>query len=117
MYRSTHSAIFPVRSAPWRSDARHLSDRLGPGSLTVYTSRLDTHPPVAVRGLARSAPGLWPRSPDLAAQPRAGPLLLSGVPGETQLGSTVATMFDTNAARASTEYRVEAVDQEGNAGP
>ena len=32
-------------------EARHLSDRVGPGTLTVYTSRIDTPPPVAVRDL------------------------------------------------------------------
>jgi len=37
--------------------------------------------------------------------------------GETQLGSTLATMFDTDSAWAFREYRVQAVDQEGNAGP
>ena len=98
-------------------EARHLSDRVGPGTLTVYTSRIDTPPPVAVRDLhvQHQADGrdhlTWTPSPEPDC------CYYRVYRGKTQLGSTVATMFDTNAARASTEYRVEAVNQEGNAGP
>ena len=94
-----------------------LSDRVGPGTLTVYTSRLDTQPPAAVHGLnvQHQADGrdhlTWTPSPepDLC--------YYRVYRGQTQLGSTVATNFDTDAAKGLAQYRIVAVDQEGNAGP
>ncbi|MGC8638565.1 MAG: hypothetical protein ACP5XB_01660 [Isosphaeraceae bacterium] len=95
----------------------HPSDVVGPGTLTVYTTRTDTRPPAAVRDMhvEHRADGrdhlTWKPSPepDLC--------YYRVYRGKTQLGSTIASAFDTKGVGDSAAYRVVAVDQEGNAGP
>ena len=94
-----------------------LSECVGPMSLTVYTTHNDTQPPAAIRDVRMTSQGdgrdrlTWPPSaePDLC--------YYRVYRGTTQLGSTVATTFVTKAASGASDYRVVAVDQEGNAGP
>ena len=101
-----------------------LTDTVGAGTLTVYTTACDDEPPAPVRGLkatiAAGKPRLqWQpsREPDLcyyriyrAAQADFEPGL------GTRIGSTVATSFidATAPAGAVAHYQVVAVDHSGN---
>jgi len=97
-----------------------LTDTVGAGTLTVYTTACDDKPPAPVRGLkVERAPGDKDR---LTWQANAEPDIcyyrvyrLDNSGAATQLGSTIATQFLTEAGTGEHRYRVLAVDQSGNA--
>lgn len=93
-----------------------LDDRLGRGTLTVYTTAYDNDPPAAVAGLRvetdadGSTWAAWDGSavPDLC--------YYRVFRGAEQIGSTVACRFRVAAGDTADQLRVVAVDQSGNQG-
>lgn len=101
-----------------------MSDTVGAGTLTVYTTAYDARPPAPVQGLrveqtAEGKPRLtWQANaePDLCyyrvyrwASPQFTPVL------SLQVGSTIATEFvDEATPTGGAHYKVLAVDQSGN---
>ena len=102
-----------------------LTDTVGAGTLTVYTTDYDEQPPAAIDTLKteREPEGKyhleWQPSPepDFCYYRIYRSTEADFVPGpETRIGSTIATEFLDEDAKAGVEYhyRVIAVDQSGN---
>ncbi len=117
-----------AHAATVRMRGGRLTDNLGSGTLTVYTTAYDERAPRRLRGLRigqrpDGRPRLtWEanREPDLcyyrvfrSDEPGFGPAV------SNQIGSTIATEFcdETADGGAPNHYKVVAVDQSGNAGP
>jgi hypothetical protein len=103
-----------------------LTDTVGSGTLTVYTTAYDEEPPATIKGLTVETTADGQRR--LTWQPNTEPDLCyyriyrSGDAGftpslETQIGTTIATDFADKAAGAAARahYKIIAVDQSGNA--
>jgi hypothetical protein len=93
-----------------------LADYLAAGTLTVYTTRVDTRPPGPVRGLKVERTTVGRDRLTWAHGPEPDLCYYCVFRGKTQLGSTIATSFTAHPGGDAGGYRVVAVDQAGNAG-
>ena len=96
-------------------ESGRLNDRLAAGTLTVYTSRVDARPPARVQGLKVEHTAGNRDHLTWSASPEPDLCYYRVFRGTTQLGSTVATSFETAPGAGPDAYRIVAVDREGNA--